>query len=202
MKREYKVINLNDMISMLGEDKSKEILSSFYCPKNKDVQDFIRVKAIEFSKQGLARTHLIFMNIKNEMKLLGYFTLSNKAISIHKKSLSNKLRSRISKFGNYENEYNAYTLSAILIGQIGKNYANEVNKFIKGEEILKIACDKVKNAQLDIGGRVVYLECEDVEYLVDFYTNNGFHSFGKRMLDKDEKDSLSGKYLIQFLRYL
>lgn len=48
MKNEYKIINLNDMISELGEEKSKEILSDFYCPQNKDVQDFLKIKSIEF----------------------------------------------------------------------------------------------------------------------------------------------------------
>lgn len=136
------------------------------------------------------------------MKLLGYFTLSNKIISIHKKSLSNKLRSRISKFGTYDQDNNKYTLGSILIGQLGKNYNEGLNKLITGEELLKIACDKVKHTQLDIGGKVVYLECEDNEYLLEFYQSNGFVNFGKRTLDKDETDSLSGKYLIQFLKYL
>lgn len=202
MKNEYKIINLNDMISELGEEKSKEILSDFYCPQNKDVQDFLKIKSIEFSKQGLAGTHLVFIQIKDKMKLLGYFTLSNKIISIHKKSLSNKLRSRISKFGTYDQDNNKYTLGSILIGQLGKNYNEGLNKLITGEELLKIACDKVKHTQLDIGGKVVYLECEDNEYLLEFYQSNGFVNFGKRTLDKDETDSLSGKYLIQFLKYL
>ena len=37
---------------------------------------------------------------------------------------------------------------------------------------------------------------------MNFYKNNGFISFGKRKLDKDEIETLKGSYLIQFLRYL
>ncbi len=64
-----------------------------------------------------------------------------------------------------------------------------------------MAIDKVKEAQSIIGGRFVYLECEDNEKLIKFYEENGFVSFGKRQLDRDEVN-ISGKYLVQMLRYL
>jgi len=53
-----------------------------------------------------------------------------------------------------------------------------------------------------IGGRIVYLECEDKSHLIQFYESNGFVSFGQRPLDRDETEVLSGKYLIQMLKYL
>ena len=202
MENRYKVVNLNYIISELGEEKSKQILSNFCCPKNKDVEDFIKLKSIEFSKQGLAGIHLVFSIIDDNLSLLGYFALSNKIISISSKSLSNTLKKRISKFATYDKETNTYILSSILIGQLGKNYNNGLNEYIKGDELLKIACDKVRETQMDVGGKIVYLECEENEYLMNFYKNNGFISFGKRKLDKDEIATLKGSYLIQFLRYL
>lgn len=66
----------------------------------------------------------------------------------------------------------------------------------------KLACDKIKSIQDEIGGKVTYLECEDKPKLIEFYESNGFVNFGKRELDKDEKDDLSGQYLIQMLKYL
>ena len=202
MENRYKVVNLNYIISELGEEKSKQILSNFCCPKNKDVEDFIKLKSIEFSKQGLAGIHLVFSIIDDNLSLLGYFALSTKIISISSKSLSNTLKKRISKFATYDKETNTYILSSILIGQLGKNYNNGLNEYIKGDELLKIACDKVRETQMDVGGKIVYLECEENEYLMNFYKNNGFISFGKRKLDKDEIETLKGSYLIQFLRYL
>lgn len=202
MENRYKVVNLNYIISELGEEKSKQILSNFCCPKNKDVEDFIKLKSIEFLKQGLAGIHLVFSIIDDNLSLLGYFALSNKIISISSKSLSNTLKKRISKFATYDKETNTYILSSILIGQLGKNYNNGLNEYIKGDELLKIACDKVRETQMDVGGKIVYLECEENEYLMNFYKNNGFISFGKRKLDKDEIETLKGSYLIQFLRYL
>ena len=48
----------------------------------------------------------------------------------------------------------------------------------------------------------MFLECEDNEKLVNFYTSNGFVCFGKRNLEKDERDKNKGQYLLQMLRDL
>lgn len=50
----YKIVNLQLMIQSLGEDRVKSELSKFSCPLNLDVESFLKAKAIEFSKQGLA----------------------------------------------------------------------------------------------------------------------------------------------------
>ena len=68
--------------------------------------------------------------------------------------------------------------------------------------LLSYACDTVKQAQALLGGKIVYLECEDKVRLLEFYRNNGFVDFGKRELEVDEKDDMEGKYLIQLLKYL
>lgn len=73
---------------------------------------------------------------------------------------------------------------------------------ITGDELLKLACDKVQEIQKNIGGKIVYLECEDTVKLVGFYQDNGFYNFGKRTLEHDETDVMSGQYLIQMLKYL
>ena len=41
----YKQVYLNEMMEMLddGENRAKEILSSFSCPLNPDVEDFYRL---------------------------------------------------------------------------------------------------------------------------------------------------------------
>ena len=88
-----------------------------------------------------------------------------------------------------------------MIGQLSKNFKDGNDTLISGAELLQMAIDKVKQVQYMIGGKFVYLECEDKERLLEFYTTNGFVSFGKRMLDKDEIN-INGKYLIQMLRYL
>lgn len=70
---------------------------------------------------------------------------------------------------------------------------------ITGDMLLKLACNKVKIAQEVLGGKFVFLECEDKPKLIEFYESNGFVCFGKRSLEKDERETNSGEYLLQML---
>ena len=88
-----------------------------------------------------------------------------------------------------------------MIGQLGKNYANGYNNLITGEELLKLALDKVQEMQHIVGGKIVYLECEKKEQLIEFYSQNGFVNFGTRTLDRDETN-LTGEELVQMLKYM
>lgn len=199
----YLQVHLNNMLKELGEIRVKEILSEFSCPLNPDVESFLKHKAIEFAKQGISTTYLVMASYKQEYVLSGYYTLANKFITIYKDCLrSRTLQKRIGKFSQYDKDLRRYTLSAPLIGQLGKNFTNGYNKLITGDELLKMAIEKIELMQSIVGGRIVYLECEEKEFLIEFYTQNGFVDFGKRKLDRDETDSLSGEYLIQMLRYL
>lgn len=65
----YRVVNLGILIEELGEDTVKDILSSFSCPLNPDVEGFLKHKAIDFAKQSWAQTHLVFASFKNQWVL-------------------------------------------------------------------------------------------------------------------------------------
>lgn len=201
----YVGINLRDILNddSLGESAAKSVLSSFSCPLNPDVEYFLQHTAIEFSKQSISSTYLIMASYKEKYVLCGYFTLANKVFCIEKSSLPNRnWKHRMAKFGQFDKAVQRYTISAPLIGQLGKNYANGYNKLITGDELLKLALDKVREMQYIVGGKIVYLECEQKEKLIDFYQNNGFVNFGMRALDRDETDKLSGESLVQMLRYM
>lgn len=198
----YKQASLKEMVEQFGEDKVKDILSDFSCPKNSDVEKFIKYKAIEFAKQGIAQTHLIFSQYKKEIRLIGYFTLTIKQFCVSRKSVSSNLRKRLNRFGTYDENLKRYSISAPLIAQLGKNFTDKLNELITGDELLKFACNKIKLIQNDIGGKITYLECEDNLKLIEFYSSNGFVNFGKRQLDWDEKEDFCGQYLIQMLKYL
>lgn len=197
----YKIVNLQLIIEEAGEDAANQILSTFSCPMNADVEKFLRIKAIEFAKQGLSQTHLVFASYKKENVLVGYFTLASKYITVSSKKLSNTLKKRIVKFSVHDPRIRAYCLSAPLIAQLGKNYTNGYNALITGDELLELACHKVAKIQLDLGGRFAYLECEDKPALINFYTRNGFCEFDYRNLDPDET-GLDGEYLVQLLKYI
>jgi len=210
----YDVFTLKDLLSELKEDRTRNILSSFLCPKNADVERFLHTKAIEFEKSGYSTTYLVYASYKDKPEMAGYFTLANKQFYITAKStkqkvsrgnaplLSNSKRRRLVQYGTYDKSLGIYTISAPLIGQLGKNFAINDGKLISGAELLEIACSKVWEIQRNFSGRVVYLECEDKPELVNFYSNNGFVKFGERELERDEKDDMDGEYLIQMLKDL
>ncbi len=195
----YNLISLNDMYEAIGEEKTKEILNEFECTLNKDVEYFIKEKAIQFLKMGISKTFLVSSSYKGNNVIVGYFSLTNKITKIKKSSLSNSLRKRISRFAEATSTDKYYVVSLPLIGQLGKNYANNYNSLIKGDDLLKLACDKVKEAQNILGGKFAFIECEDKKALQDFYESNGFVCFGKRNLEKDERDKNEGQYLLQML---
>lgn len=196
-----KIVNLNTMIEEIGEEAVKSYLSCFSCPQNQDVEMFLKQKAIEFAKQGLSQTHLVMMPYQGKPVLVGYFTLANKNIAISTKKLSSNLKRRIKKFATHDPGTKSYYIAAPLIAQLGKNFSNGYNKLITGDELLSLACEKVSIVQMAIGGRVVYVECEDKPQLTEFYSRNGFYEFDTRKLERDETE-LEGEYLVQMLRYL
>ena len=94
----YGLVNLKEMIQEVGEERTKEVLSTFSCPLNKDVEYFLHSKAIEFAKQGIAQTQLVFTSYKGEPVLVGYFTLSNKVLEIPRKSVSKTMAKKVNRF--------------------------------------------------------------------------------------------------------
>lgn len=198
----YKIINLKDIYNSLGEDRTKEILYGYKCDLNQDVEYFLKEKAIEFSKQDISRTYIVMSQYKDIEVIVGYFAITNKVTSIKKVKLSETKRKRLLKFAVYDKESKCYNIALPLIGQLGKNYYNNYNKLITGDVLLKLACDKIKEAQELIGGRFVFLECEDKAILEEFYQSNGFVCFGKRNLEKDERSKNEGEYLLQMLKDL
>ena len=195
----YSVISLKNMYEAIGEEKTKEILNDFECPLNKDVEYFIKEKAIQFLKMGISRTFLVCSTYKKQNVIVGYFALTNKITKIKKKVLSNSISKRINRFSEQTNIGKYYLVTLPLIGQLGKNFRNNYNLLISGDELLKLACDKVREAQNILGGKFVFVECEDKDELRQFYEDNGFVCFGKRNLEKDEKEQNSGNYLLQML---
>ncbi|MEE1154750.1 MAG: N-acetyltransferase [Acutalibacteraceae bacterium] len=198
----FKVVSLNELVVNLEEERVNSILSSFSSPLNKDVEYFLKNKAILFDSQSISRSHLVFASYRNKPVLVGYFTLAYKNFSIPLKNIGSKLRQRVKKFASYEEDMKVYRISAPLIAQLGKNYSDGYNKLITGDELLEIAIQLVSEVQMNIGGKIVYIECEDKPKLVEFYERNGFKQFSKRQLDIGDKKMMEGNYLLQLLRYL
>jgi len=199
----YLRVLLKEMVGAIGEERVKPILSGFSCRQlNGDVEDFIKHKAIEFAKQGIASTTLVFTPYRGEPVLVGYFSLANKCIDIPTRKLSSSLRKRISRFSIPNGTGQLLQLALPLIAQLGKNYANGYDALMSGDELLKMAIDQVKEGQRIFGGKCVYLECEDNDSLREFYERNGFCKFSERQLDGEDIMLMRGKKLIQMIRYI
>lgn len=191
-------MNLAELIRVIGEDEVKSILSSFMCPLNQDVEDFLRNKAIVFSARSFAKTNLVFWETddRSTRELVGYYAITSKVIRVERGSVNSKEARKLREHGIFDDRTNQYMVSAPLIGQLGKNFANGNDCLVSGSDLLQMAIEKVRLIQNEVGGRFVYLECEDEEKLIHFYEKNKFKVFGKRQLDGDETN-IKGKYLIQ-----
>lgn len=202
MELKYQIISLNKLLEAYDDEKKvKEILNAFECINNIDVEKFLHEKAILFDKQGISKTHLIYTSYKEKMVLVGYFTLANKNFVVKSSAnISKTWKRRLAKFSHYNDEVKQHIITAPLIGQLGKN--DKYKDLISGDVLLKFACDEIRKVHAVIGGRFVYLECEDKPNLLDFYADNGFVEFGKRELERDEQEDMSGRYLIQLLKDL
>jgi len=195
---EYNVTNLDDLYEALGEKKLQEILNEFQCNKNIEVERFLKEKAITLSKQGISKTYIVTTFYKEETIIVGYFSIANKMTKVKKDFFGGKTKRRFERFAETIKDSKMYFSSLPLIGQLGKNYNNNYNECITGDILLRLACKQVREVQKMIGGRFVFLECEDIVKLKDFYESNGFMCYNKRKLDKYESEN-NVKYLLQMI---
>lgn len=73
---EYKIINIRDFYDTGGEEQTLKILSHFKCDFNPDIEKFLKSKAIEFSKKGVAETFLVTTELKNKEVIVRIFFIS------------------------------------------------------------------------------------------------------------------------------
>lgn len=142
VKTHFVEMNLGDILEQIGEDETKSILSSFSCPLNKDIENFIKYKAIEFSKE-LLQKHIWFFGRQKTNNLPNYYTITSKVITVDRAALSNTEAKRLKNQGVYDTASETYTVSAPLIAQLGKNYTNGNDTLISGTDLLQLAVNKI-----------------------------------------------------------
>ena len=200
-KNKYRIINIRRYIGNenpeLGEDELRQIRSEFSCPMNPDVERFLKHSSIEFTKKNQSVTYLVFSVADG--KLLGYFTLALKPLTVRGETVSNTVKRKLLRISELDKKSDTYTMSAYLIAQLGKNYSENDGKMITGAELLELAWDKIKATQYMFGGMVTFLEAENEEKLLSFYRNNRFSQFDTRQTVSDTDESHE---LVQLLRLL
>ncbi len=181
----YTVINILDMLETIGEDELSSILFDFSCPMNLEIEHFIHNNAIEFAKRKMSITHLVF---DGDARLVAYFTLTHKPSSVDGRVLSKTSRKKLEMHARMDESIQAYSVSAYLIAQFGKNYGVDGGHSISGDELMDMAFDVLERVQRHIGGGVVFLECEDNPALLKFYQNdhNRFRLFGERYSEREQ----------------
>lgn len=181
----YTVINILDMLETIGEGELSSILFDFSCPMNPEIEHFIHNNAIEFAKRKMSITHLVF---DGDARLVAYFTLTHKPSSVDGRVLSKTSRKKLEMHARLDESIQAYSVSAYLIAQFGKNYGVDGGHSISGDELMDMAFDVLERVQRHIGGGVVFLECEDNPALLKFYQNdhNRFRLFGERYSEREQ----------------
>lgn len=180
----YAVLNILDYMDVIGEDSLRAALSGFSCPKNPEIEEFMKKNAIEFVKRKMSITYLL---IDTEGRILGIFALAHKALQVMARNLSGTIRKKLQRYAQTDEESGALTLSAFLIGQFGKNHQYSAALLISGLQLMDAAFGILEHVQHEIGGGVVYLECEEKPKLLEFYQSeqNRFRIFGERYSEKD-----------------
>lgn len=178
----YEIISLGDVLSNYSNEEIIKVFDTFES-KNKDVEHFLKCKAIEFEKVGMSRTTLVF----SDNKLMGYFSISTKPLVVNKKNwsrLSNSVKRKLSPMSN-KSEQGNHEISSILLGQLSKN--SKYQESIDGDHLLGYAYNKIRELWKLGGGRFLYVEVDKNDKLDKFYNNNGF----KRLIIKDESNNIS-----------
>lgn len=108
------------------------------------------------------------MILDYEGKILAYFSISFKELILDKAKLS---KTKVQQLDGISRK--AEKIKAFLIGQLGKNTAivdNPISLSIILNEIYAV----LSEANALIGGRIIILECEDNNRLIQLYKQHGF----------------------------
>ena len=113
--------------------------------------------------------------------------------------MSSSTKKRIERYSKYNEKSEAYIVPAFLLAQFGKNSSYSGMNHLSGDLLMDFVLEVVANIQYMIGGGILYLECENNEFLLNFYQkpHNNFHLFGER---KSESNTLY-KLLYRFIWY-
>jgi len=190
----YKVVSLQQLMEDIGEEGAQTLLSLFSCPRNPDIEVFLHKKAITSNKQRFSMTHLVCADDGGEFEIVAYFSLANKILNGVTEMFPAKIWRRVKRFAIPAEDM--YQLPSVLIAQLGKNFADGLDRRISGECLLQLALGEIQRAQMIVGGKTTFLECEDTPKLRAFYEANGFAYIGRRDTEEHEKP------LLQYIRWV
>ena len=187
---------LNSDNPKLGEDRLLHEISEFSCPKNPDVENFLKNNAVEFTKKSQSVTYFVYS--LESKRLVGYFSIALKSLTVRGEMVSKTVKKKLLRISELDENLDTYNMSAYLIAQLAKNYTNDCDKEITGAELIELAWMVIEELQYMEGGVVAFLEAEPREKLLSFYQTNRFQQFDTRQTTSSEEQH----ELVQLLRLL
>ncbi len=198
--KEFATVNISDCldhrIEGFGEADLKRAVSAF-SSIDSHVETFLKRSAEDFARQHKSVSYLVFSS--DMAKLLGYFTLAIKPITVRAEMMSKTMERAFKKMGKFDKEMNTYTASAYLIAQLSRNFLPSLKNSITGDLLLDGALYILKGIQRNIGGSIVFLEAQDNEKLLSFYQSNGFRALDRRLASYEDGSACE---LIQLFKVL
>ena len=185
---------LNNLLKKPNGEWLIQKISDAFDSKNKDVESFLKQKAIQSAKLSTSSTYLV-RSMEHGADLLGYFTLALKTLTVKCSDLSATQQKTLRRFGSFDEESQSYKLPAILLAQFGRNFSKN-SASISGKELMDSALECIKTVFSLSSGKTVFLECEPKEKLIQFYQNCGFSLLDNEICAKDKKQ------LIQLFRFV
>ena len=108
------------VVERYGEERLTKFLQTFSCPKNPEVERFLKDKAISSAKLSASQTYVVTEDATG--LIVGYYTLVLKAYTVNGSKLSSANRRLVSRFAEADDLGNFHA-AVYLIAQIGKNFA-------------------------------------------------------------------------------
>jgi len=185
-KQGIRIYSLAELLPMCNTQEDiqhlTELLSSFSCDRDKDIENFLHNRAIDFERLNKSRTYLlcdddIFQN-EGRIVILGYFSVALKVLDFPE-NISNRTRKMLDGLSAKLHGEVIRSVPCYLIGQLGKNSSIAHGNTVKGSEFIDHALFTIQSAQNFVGGRLVLVECHNEPKLIKFYTDNHFELFGE-----------------------
>ena len=86
-----------------------------------------------------------------------------------------------------------------MIAQLGKNYSITKERQISGNILLRFALETISNLKYSIGGILEFLECENNEFLLNFYFQNHFKLFDSLIATSKNNSQQTLHQLLKFI---
>lgn len=185
------VVSYKQLTEFADKEKVNRTLSSFYCVKDPDIQDFVRRNMNKFDDKSICRSYLILDRKNSDDEnfcVLGFFALALKILRVDQSKLSRKQKKDMNLLREQEG------IPSYFIAQLGKNDMFKHN--FEGRYLLDEAVNIVYDCMGLLGGTIVWLEAnKEAASVVKFYKDNGFIELQSEL----QEDGVERMQLVKYL---